>query len=483
MTSADFAALLPLITVSTTALVLMITIAIRRNHKVAFAVSLIGSAATFASLPVAESAVPRQITALFILDSYSLLYIAIILCATVFVFLFGYDYLERRQEHREEFYLLVLLATTGAAVLVVSRHFASFFLGLELLSVALYALISYVRSQSTAIEAGIKYLILAASSSSVLLFGLALVYAYSGSMDLSQFGAVMTRTAAPSNAFALMTGLLLVLTGVGFKLAVVPFHLWTPDVYEGAPLPVTAFIATVSKGGMFAFVLRWFHVHDVGVASAPGMILSIIAIASMLAGNLLALGQSNVKRILAYSSISHMGYLLVALLAGGALGAPAATYYFAAYTATILGAFGIMTVLSGPRGEQTSIDDYRGLFWRRPPIAGAFTTMLLSLAGIPLTAGFLGKFYVIAAGASQARWLLLFTLVVSSTIGLFYYLRIIVAMYGQTEVLGLEGGTDTLHLPLHATLALAALTGLVFLLGIYPTPLWDIILAVTHNLG
>jgi NADH-quinone oxidoreductase subunit N len=178
-----------------------------------------------------------------------------------------------------------------------------------------------------------------------------------------------------------------------------------------------------------------------------------------------------------------MGYLLVALLAGGALGAPAATYYFAAYAATILGAFGIMTVLSDSRGEAASIDDYRGLFWKRPLIAGAFTTMLLSLAGIPLTAGFLGKFYVIAAGASQSRWMLLFTLVVSSTIGLFYYLRIIVAMYTQPPVPGLESDSDTLSLPVFAALALAALTGVVFLLGIYPAPLWDVILAVTRNLG
>jgi NADH-quinone oxidoreductase subunit N len=280
-----------------------------------------------------------------------------------------------------------------------------------------------------------------------------------------------------------MTGLMLVLTGVGFKLAVVPFHLWTPDVYEGAPLPVTAFIATVSKGGVFAFALRWFHIHDAGVAGAPGLILSIVAIASMLTGNLLALTQINVKRILAYSSISHMGYLLVALLAGGALGAPAATYYFAAYTATILGAFGIMTVLSGPGSEAVSIDDYRGLFWQRPLVAGAFTTMLLSLAGIPLTAGFLGKFYVIAAGASQSRWVLLFTLVVSSTIGLFYYLRIIVAMYAQPRTHGLEGDSHTLTLPFPATLALAALTGLVFLLGVYPAPLWAVIVAVTRHLG
>jgi NADH-quinone oxidoreductase subunit N len=234
---------------------------------------------------------------------------------------------------------------------------------------------------------------------------------------------------------------------------------------------------------MFAFVLRWFYVHGVGVAGAPGLILSIIAVASMLTGNLLALTQTNVKRILAYSSISHMGYLLVALLAGGALGAPAATYYFAAYTATILGAFGTMTVLSGSRREAASIDDYRGLFWRRPLVASVFTTMLLSLAGIPLTAGFLGKFYVIAAGASRSRWVLLFTLVVSSTIGLFYYLRIIVAMYDQPQTPGLQVDSGTLPLPFPATLALAALTGLVFLLGVYPAPLWDVILAVTRNLG
>jgi NADH-quinone oxidoreductase subunit N len=483
MSASDFAVLLPLTMTSATAVILMIAIAIRRNHKVAFVISLMGLAAAFASLPFAASAVPRQVTSLFILDSYSLLYMAILLCAAAFVFLFGYDYLEHRQEQREEFYLLILLATIGAMVLVVSRHFASFFLGLELLSVALYALISYVRTESASIEAGIKYLILAASSSSVLLFGLALIYAESGSMDLSQFATVMNTTAGPTNTFPLLAGLMLVLTGVGFKLAVVPFHLWTPDVYEGAPLPVTAFIATVSKGGMFAFVLRWFYVHDVGVAGAPGLILSIIAVASMLAGNLLALTQTNVKRILAYSSISHMGYLLVALLAGGALGAPAATYYFAAYAATILGAFGIMTALSGPRREAATIDDYRGLFWRRPLVAGAFTTMLLSLAGIPLTAGFLGKFYVIAAGASRSRWVLLFTLVVSSTIGLFYYLRIIVAMYTQPRTAVMEGDSEMRPLPFAATLALAALTGLVFLLGVYPTPLWDVILSVTRNLG
>jgi NADH-quinone oxidoreductase subunit N len=483
MSRADFIVSLPLLITSATTIILMTTIAIRRNYRVAAAISLTGLAASLGSLPFAVTAVPRQVTRLLILDSYSLLYMGILLCAATFVLLFAYDYLEHRHEHREEFYLLVLLATTGAMVLVASSHFASFFLGLELLSVALYALISYVRTESTSIEAGIKYLILAASSSSLLLFGLALIYASSGSMDLSQFATMMSGTAGSVNTFPLLTGLMLVLTGVGFKLAVVPFHLWTPDVYEGAPLPVTAFIATVSKGGMFALLLRWFHVPDVGLAGAPGLILSIIAIASMLTGNLLALTQTNVKRILAYSSIAHMGYLFVALLAGGSLGAAAATYYLTAYLVTILGAFGLMTVLSGPGWEAASMDYYRGLFWRRPFAASAFTVMLLSLAGIPLTAGFLGKFYVVAAGASQSRWVLLFTLVVSSTIGLFYYLRILAAMYARPAETDSERNAPVPPLPLQATVALATLTGLVFLLGIYPTPFWNAIVAVIHDLG
>jgi NADH-quinone oxidoreductase subunit N len=480
MSTADLAALLPLLIMSATAVVVMLAIAIRRNHLVAATIALVGVAASFCSLLLESSAIPREVSSLLIFDSYSSLYLALLLCATAFVILFSYDYLKQRREHCEEFYLLVLLATTGAMVLVASRHFVSLFLGLELLSVSLYALISYIRRESASIEAGIKYLVLAASSSSVLLFGLALIYAESGSMDPSQLATMLSGTRAQPGAFPLIAGLVLVLTGVGFKLAVVPFHLWTPDVYEGAPLPVTAFIATVSKGGMFALILRWFHLHDAGLSGTSGFILSIIAIASMLTGNLLALTQTNVKRILAYSSIAHMGYVLVALLAGGALGVPAATYYLAAYFATILGAFGVMTVLSRSHQEAASIEDYRGLFWRRPFLAAAFTAILLSLAGIPLTAGFLGKFYVIAAGASQSRWVLLFTLVVSSTIGLFYYLRILAAMYTPSEDTTARR-EQPLSLP--ATVALAVLTGLVFLLGLYPAPLWNAIVAAARNLG
>jgi NADH-quinone oxidoreductase subunit N len=234
---------------------------------------------------------------------------------------------------------------------------------------------------------------------------------------------------------------------------------------------------------MFALLLRWFHVSRGDIAGAPGLVLSILAIASMLTGNLLALRQTNVKRILAYSSIAHMGYLLVGLLAGGTFGAPAATYYLTAYMVTILGAFSVMTVLSGSRWEAASLECYRGLFWQKPLLAAAFTSMLLSLAGIPLTAGFLGKFYILTAGAAASRWVLLFTLIVSSTIGLFYYLRIVVVMYARPADPATMREDSILPLPLPATIALAALTGLVFLLGVYPALFWNAIAAATRNLG
>jgi NADH-quinone oxidoreductase subunit N len=477
MTFAALAASLPLLIVAATAVLVMLAIAVRRNHRITATLSLFGLAAALCSLPFVPGSTPPEIASFLILDSYSVLYMAVLILAAVFVLLFGYDYLDRRQEHREEFYLLVLLATTGAMVLAASRNFAALFLGLELLSVALYALIAYIRSEKVSIEAGIKYLVLAASSSSILLFGLALIYSDSGSMDLAQFS--LTAHAGSANSVILLAGLVMALVGVGFKLAIVPFHLWTPDVYEGAPLPVTAFIATVSKGGMFALLLRWFP----SVASgAMVLVLSLMAIASMLTGNLLALRQNNVKRILAYSSIAHMGYMLVALLAGGTLGAPAATYYLMAYIVTILGAFGAMTALSGSRWEAASIENYHGLFWERPLLAAVFTTMLLSLAGIPLTAGFLGKFYVLASGASQSRWLLVFTLVISSTIGLYYYLRIIVAMYSRPAD---DATTERVseRVPVLAALALAALTGLVFLLGVYPAPAWNLIVQATRVAG
>ena len=472
MNGRDALALLPLIIVAGTSVLAMVGVALRRSHGFTLGLALAGLTSAFGCLWIAANVVPRQVTALLVIDRYSLFYFGLLIATDIAVAILTYDYLRKHDLHREELYILLLIATLGGMTLVASSHFASFFLGLEILSVSLYALISYIRSRRP-LEAGIKYLVLAAASAAFLLFGMALVYADLGTMEFGRMAQLLSVEHTGTSMIGV--GLALIVTGIGFKLAVVPFHLWTPDVYEGAPAPVTAFIATVSKGAMFALLLRYFYRSGASTSRQILLVFTIIAIASMLAGNLLALMQNNVKRILAYSSIAHMGYLLVAFLASGALAVEAVTFYLVAYFITTVGAFGIVIVLSTGEREADDIEDYRALFWRRPALAGVFTIMLLSLAGIPATAGFVGKFYIVAAGASSAIWALIVILVVSSVIGLFYYLRIVAVMYASPEF-----GTTVSepHIPALAGAVLATLTGLLIWFGIYPEPLLRIIRGV-----
>jgi len=297
---------------------------------------------------------------------------------------------------------------------------------------------------------------------------MALIYADSGSMSL----AMIASREVINNHYSLpfIAGLVLVLVGIGFKLALVPFHMWTPDVYEGAPAPVTAFIATVSKGAVFALLLRYFTQIDLHHSASLMLVFASLSFVSMIAGNVLAMFQNNVKRILAYSSIAHMGYLIVALLSGGILGVQVATFYLIAYFVTTFGAFGIIALLSDATGDADDIEDYRGLAWQRPFITAAFTVMIFSLAGIPLTAGFIGKFYLIFAGASSELWVLIATMALSSVIGLFYYLRIIFSLYSRPS------GYQMPSLPLISitgSVILAVFMLLVLWIGIYPGPLME----------
>jgi len=488
--SLSLTAFLPILLVGVAPVVLMLVIAFRRSHPLALGLTLAGLTAALASLPISSSAASHYSTALLVFDGYALFYMGLIFLATIAVAVLSYSYLERHEGNREEFYVLLLLAALGSAVLVASMHFASFFIGLEVLSVSLYALIAYVRTERRGFEAAIKYLVLAAASASFLLFGMALVYAELGTMEFSQMAARWT-LAGQAHSVWLLAGLSLLVVGIGFKLAVVPFHMWTPDVYEGAPAPVTAFIATVSKGAVFALLLRFFTLMDIHRNPPLVLVFAIIAAASMFAGNFLALLQNNVKRILAYSSIAHLGYLLVAFLASGPLAITAATYYLVAYFVTTLGAFGVVTVLSRGDRDADAIEDYRGLAWRRPVLAGVFTAMLLSLAGIPLTAGFVGKFYVLAAGVQSSLWALVVILVINSAIGLYYYLRIVIAMYTSSlprvsdpRVVTSAAEPSPLARPLSLTgaVALSALTLLLVWLGVYPSPLIRLIETMTAGL-
>ena len=479
MSSADIVALLPLIILGATSVAVMLAIAVRRNHAVAAGISLVGLAVAFWSLWPAAAVVPQQVTPLLIIDRFSLYYFGLIIAATFAVIFMAYGYFERHDVQREEFYILLLVATLGSAVLVASDHFISFFLGLEILSVTLYALSAYLVDREVALEAGMKYLVLAAASAAFQLFGMALVYAQSGTMEFP----VLARDLAAGGAVHLwvLAGVAFMITGFGFKLAVFPFHLWTPDVYQGAPAPVTAFIASASKGAMFAILLRFFYESGSRDLHSIYLIFAIIAIASMIAGNLLALLQNNVKRILAYSSIAHLGYLLVAFEAGGIMGAAAGTFYLTAYMVTTLGAFGVITVLSSSDRDAEDIEDYRGLFWRRPVLATVFTAMLFSLAGIPLTAGFLGKFYTVAAATNSSIWVLIFVLVVASAIGLFYYLRVVVAMFSTERVPGLPERTLP-AVPAMGGLSLAALSFVLIWLGVYPHVILNAIRAAMSGL-
>lgn len=433
MSAAALLALLPVMVLAGAVVVVMLGVALVRHHGLTASLSALGLVATLAVMPAAAKVAPQGITPLMVLDGFALFYTALMVAAALVVTALSYGYLRDWQGRREEYYLLLLLATLGAVVLAGSRHFASFLLGVELISVSLFALIAYPALAARPLEAGVKYLVLAGVSSAFLVFGMALVYARLGALD---FAALHAGSATPQS-FVIIVGLALIVVGVGFKLSLVPFHMWTPDVFQGAPAPVTGFLATVSKGAVIAIVLRYFQVGDGYALGSVVFAITLIAIASILAGNLLALMQNDVKRILAYSSIAHFGYLLIAFLAGGAFAVESVNFYLAAYFATTLAAFGVITVVATDARrasgdlDEGSLELYRGLLWRRPALSGLFVLSLISLAGLPVSIGFVGKFYVLAAGVEARAWALVAALVVGSAIGLFYYLRIAAVLAGE----------------------------------------------------
>jgi NADH-quinone oxidoreductase subunit N len=440
MTIDQMMLLLPLIIVTATPIVTMLMVAVKRSHAVSCILTASGLLLALLSLLIVLRYPLQDVTPLLQMDNFNIFCSALILLAALAVTLFSYPYLCNLEDHQDEFYLLIAIATLGALVMVTSTHFITAFLGMETLSVCLYGMIAYpLHREATAqypMEASIKYLVLSAVSSGFVLFGVALLYAQTGTLHFADISVGITQGIAdgPGSEYFVVASLL-ILTGFAFKLSLVPFHLWTPDVYEGAPLPATAFLATVGKVAMAALMMRFMSVSGVLDSPAITKVLTVIAVLSILGGNLLALLQANLKRLLSYSSIAHMGYLLIALMAidsavsdEGSLGGEAVSFYLTAYVIMSLGAFGVMMVVSDSAHERDHLGHYQGLFWRDPWLALIFTAMLLSLAGIPLTVGFIGKFYIFSAGVETAQWGPLAAMVIGSGIGLFYYLRIIYRM-------------------------------------------------------
>lgn len=467
MNGLNISLLAPFLIIATAPIVIMLAVTVSRNFKVVYGFSLFMLLAAFLSLFLILPKTPINIKPLFIIDGYGILFLGIIFSVSFLIAVLSYIYFNRQSGQREEYYIILFVATLGASVLVISDHFVSFFLGLETLSISLYILVSYLKHRDYCIEAGAKFLVIASVATSFLLFGMALIYASTGTMSFKEITSNMDNTAGSMPLFLVGTGMLLV--GIGFKLALVPFHMWTPDVYQGAPAPVAAFIATISKGAVLAIFLRFFIDIRGFQNNTLVVTISVIAVLSMFTGNLLALRQNNFKRLLAYSSIAHLGYLLITLIAGTPTGVEAAVFYLASYMITTLGAFGTISILSQSERDSENIEDLKALFWKNPWIAMVLTLTLLSLAGIPLTAGFIGKFYLSLAGLKSGLWILVISLIVNSVISLYYYLRVIKIMFTSPdrEVLPV--------LPLTAYLVLAFIAMAILLLGILPAWLMDII--------
>jgi len=468
----------PLLLMVAGIVLVMLLIAAARNHRAIAQLTTLGFLLTLGVCLLPLGSV--ELTPLLMMDSTARFAIGLVAAAGVVTVLLLYGYVEAYDGVREEMYLLLLIAAFGAMVLAGARHAASLLLGLETLSVALFGMIAYTHKRRRSLEAGIKYLVLSAAASAALLFGFALVYAACGALQFDAIGPAMA-TLDPEVRPIAWAGFALIWVGFGFKLSLVPFHLWTADVYEGAPAPVSGFLAAVSKGLVAVVLLRWLSPAVMSQTPALHGLLAGVAVLSIVIGNLGALQQNNVKRVLAYSSIAHMGYLLVPFLVEGAVAREAVLVYVSCYAIMTLGCFGAVTILSGPSGEQDAdhLYDYRGLFWRRPLVTSVFAPMLLAQAGLPLTAGFLAKLYVLAAAVERHAWWLALAVVVGSAVGLYYYLRLIVVQFlpkpGGMRREGVLSETSVT-----AGVALLLLVAALIGLGVQPQPLLAGVTAVLN---
>lgn len=439
MTEIDFYYLTPFLITAIAPVIIMITIAWVRNFNIIYVFSVAAFLLALLSLIIIPTTnlselhpIPYRISSLIIIDGYTVIISIITLVAALIVTGLSRRYLLYQESEKEEYFVILFVAVLGSLLLIAADNFITLFLGLETLSISLYVLVSYRRSRHKSIEAGVKYLVLASVSSAFLLFGMGLIYVQVGSLEFSEIAAV-----GAGNSLFFITGFVMMMAGFGFKLALVPFHMWTPDVYEGSPVPIASFISTVSKGSVIAVLLRFFYAINGFTNVNFVFIISVLAIVSMFLGNLLAIRQQNIKRLLAYSSISNMGYLLITMLVGGAQGLSSAIFYILSYFITILGAFGVITLLSSNNFEADNLEDYKGLFWKQPLIAIILTITMLSLAGIPLTSGFMGKFYLAYSGINSGLWILIICLIVNSVIGLYYYLKVVTTMFspsGETQL-------------------------------------------------
>jgi NADH-quinone oxidoreductase subunit N len=469
VTWSDLYALLPILILALGAAFVLLLGAWRPSRR---PLLLLGTALALAAALAAGLAVPPhlEVARMFGTGGYGRFFAVLWSAVAALTLLLSLRYGEERRFAGGEYTALVLFAAVGMSLLSAATSLVGLFLGLESFTLALYILIAFHKDGAEGAEAGLKYLVMGAVATGFLAFGIALIYTAAGSFHLPE---AMTALVVEGRLRPLaLLGWAMLLVAIGFKTSLVPFHLWTPDVYQGAPAPVTGLLATGSKGAVFAALIPLLSALDAGRSDlAP--LLWMLAAVTMLAGTLCALRQENLKRMLAYSSVVHMGYLLTGLLAGGVRGNSAVIFYLVAYSAASLGAFAILTSFSDTEGEPRELSDLRGLGYRHPWRAGALGVFLLSLAGIPPTAGFIGKFGIFHA-ALRADYLALALIgVLASVVSLYYYLRPLIALFmADDRARSRHGGEAAEHAAILVCFA-AALA-----LGVFPGPLLELIAAI-----
>lgn len=429
--------------------------------------SIIGVLAAILLLLFQQSAQGLYFNNLWIVDNYSRFFKLIFLLATGLTLLISLKYVKDEGINHGEYFALLLFATLGMMIMAGSADLITLYLGIELMSLCLYPLAGFTRGRLISNEASLKYFLLGSFATAFLLYGIALLYGTTGTTNLKEIFQFISASGSTSQVIVIAMALLVV--GFGFKTASVPFHMWAPDVYEGAPSPITAFMSAGPKAAAFAAFVRVFFealspIQDVWVG-----LIWVVAVLTMSTGNIIALVQDNVKRMLAYSSIAHAGYVLVAFVAANELGMAGILYYLLAYTFMNIGAFAIIVAVGGKGENRVLVDDYAGFGYRHPLAAAAMSLFLFSLAGIPPTAGFMGKFYIFSAAIKSGYIWLAIIGVLNSVISVYYYLRITVAMYMKEPAS--DNGVSDYKVVFSTALVIALIISAygVLRLGIFPS--------------
>jgi NADH-quinone oxidoreductase subunit N len=462
----DLTLVLPeIVLLSLAGLLLIVDLFVRRDQKwFTFAcgiAALLWTAVFVYQLGVPFDARPELgFASLIVIDGVATTLKLVILIAAAVALTYSWDYLKKHKLDNGEFVALVLFGTLGMLVLASSANMLTSYLGLELLSLSMYALVALKRDDKIATEAAMKYFVLGALASGLLLFGMSVIYGATGSLDLD----AISNALGSANRTAIALGLIFIAAGVAFKLGVVPFHMWVPDVYNGAPTAVTLFLGSAPKVAAFALAYRLFGDGLTPASNDWSIILAVIATLSVVLGNLIAISQTNIKRMLAYSAIANMGFLLLGFVAGGKDGYASALFYSLAYVITGLVSFGILVALSGRGIEYDSIEDLKGLNARSPWFAFLMLLAMFSLAGIPPTLGFWAKLSVIESTVNAGYVWLAIVAVLASLVGAFYYLRVVKAMYFEDPA---ETG---IALPSRSVTVILSVNAIaILLLGMFPS--------------